>query len=74
VFVGGKKKAAYPAVISSPTAAHNGQKEYATHARFYGLRFELSIRSEAREETGSVGGDRDRAYASFFAVARTLRR
>jgi len=29
------------------------------HARFYGLRFELSIRSQARPETGSTGSDRD---------------
>ena len=29
------------------------------HARFYGSQFELSIRSEARQEAGTAGGDRD---------------
>ena len=29
------------------------------HARFYGSRFDLSIRSQARQEAGSAGGDRD---------------
>jgi|GEM_PF-3542962 len=72
-----KKKAAYPAVISSPTAAHNGQKGYAPHARFYGSRFELSIRSEAREETAIGRKERvndfetpaERIYCSKVALS-----
>ena len=42
----------------SPTAAHDGPKGYTTYARFYDSRIELTIRSEAVEETGTPGGDR----------------